>query len=213
MKNWRMWLVFAAILIAGISVYALVSSWQRPQPYEGTELSGLAPDFQLIDQNGSSVSLSDFQGEVIVLTFMDSKCEDTCPLTAADFREAYRKLNQNEKNQIVFLGVNVNVEASDASDVLEATRQWHLDEIPNWHFLTGNREELEPVWMDYAVAVVPSPDGKEIMHTAGVYMIDPSGKERWYISTPYSVDGNADWTQPLSDLLLKHIREILNGNK
>ena len=213
MKNWRIWLIVAAILIAGILVYSFVSSRERTQPYEGTELSGIAPDFRLTDQNGSLLSLSDFQGKGIVLTFMDSKCEDTCPLTAADFREVYRQFSQNETNQIIFLGVNVNVDASDVADVMEATREWRLGEIPSWHFLTGSREELEPVWKDYTIAVVPAPDGKEIMHTPGVYVIDPSGNERWYISTPYSVDGNAEWTQPLSNLLLKHIRKILDENK
>jgi cytochrome oxidase Cu insertion factor (SCO1/SenC/PrrC family) len=102
MKNWRIWLVLASVVIAGALIYFSLSSLDNTQRYEGTELTGEAPDFQLTDQNGSLVSLSDFRGEVVVLTFMDSKCTDTCPLTAADFREAYRQLNQDEATEVTF---------------------------------------------------------------------------------------------------------------
>src|SRR5688500_3063849 len=118
MKNWRIWLIFALIVIAGGVVYFFSVFLKDTQAYQGTELSGNAPDFQLTDQNSSTVRLSDFRGKVIVLTFMDSKCTDTCPLTAAHFREVYSHLDQNESDQVVFLGVNVNVEASAVADVL-----------------------------------------------------------------------------------------------
>jgi len=209
MKNWRIWLILASVVVAGALVYFSLSSLDKTQTYEGTELSGEASDFQLTDQNGSLVNLSDFRGKVVALTFMDSKCTDTCPLTAADFREAYRQLNQDEANQVIFLGVNVNVEESAVADVLETTHAWRLDEIPSWHFLTGSRDALEPVWKDYGVSAAHSPDGHSIMHTPGTFLIEPSGQKRWYISIPFSEEGVRDLTLPLSELLLKHIREIL----
>ena len=211
MKNWRIWLILASVVIAGALIYFSLSSLDNTQRYEGTELTGEAPDFQLTDQNGSLVSLSDFRGKVVVLTFMDSKCTDTCPLTAADFREAYRQLNQDEANEVTFLGVNVNVEASAVAYILETTHAWRLDEIPSWHFLTGSRDSLEPVWKDYGVSVTHNPDGNSIMHTPGTFLIDPLGQKRWYISTPFSEESVKDLTLPLSELLLKHIREILQG--
>lgn len=209
MKNWRIWLALALVIVAGATIYIFLSSSTNTQSYEGTELSGEAPDFQLTDQNGSSVGLSDFRGKVVVLTFMDTKCQDTCPLTAAQFREVYRQLTQNEATQVVFLGVNVNVEKSDVSDVLETTHAWRLDEIPSWRFLTGEHHALEPVWKDYGVAAVHNSDGNSIMHTPGTFLIDPLGQKRRYISTPFSGESGANLTLPLSELLLKHIRAIL----
>jgi len=209
MKNKWMWLISALVLIAGGVVYFSSTISKSSQPYEGAELSGEAPDFQLTDQNNSVVKLSDFRGRVVVLTFMDSKCADTCPLTAVHFREAYRQFDQNETQQVVFLGVNVNVEENAVADILETTRAWRLDEVPDWHFLTGSREELEPVWKDYGIVAEHNPDGPSMMHTPGTFLIDPLGQERWYISTPFSGEGVTDMTLPLSELLLKHIREIL----
>ena len=208
MKNRWIPLVVALVIVAGATTYFFLSSDKTPS-YEGTELSSEAPDFQLTDQNGSTVNLSDFRGKVVVLTFMDTQCADTCPLTAAQFREAYRQLKQEEAKQVVFLGVNVNMDESDVADVLETTHAWRLDEIPSWHFLTGSHEVLAPVWKDYGVVAEHNPDGHSMMHTPGTFLMDPSGKERWYISTPFFGEGAEDLTLPLSELLLKHIREIL----
>ena len=212
MKNWQIGLIIASVLVAGAVLYLFASSSGNTQTYKGTQLSGEAPDFQLTDQNGSVVSLSDFRGKVVVLTFMDSKCYDTCPLTAAHFREVYRQLNSNEAKQVVFLGVNVNVEENTVADVLETTRGWHLDEIPSWHFLTGNREELMPVWKNYGVSAIPNTDGHSIMHTPGTFLIDPSGQQRWYISTPFSEETDAEHAVPLGQLLSDRIPELLGDH-
>ena len=204
MKRWQIWLISVVIVITGGLVYLYSFQQDGTVSYQGTELSGEAPDFRLTDQNGLLVSLSDFRGKVVVLTFMDSICVDTCPLTAAQFREAYRQLDETEASQVAFIGVNVNVEVNKVEDVAEITRAWHLEEIPSWHFLTGNQDELTAVWEAYDVAVVPTADGNEIMHTPGIFLIDPSGQKRWYISTPDSTD----LTLPLSELLLKHVRQL-----
>ena len=208
MKNWRVWFILALVVIAGGAAYFTMTSPKDAQGYQGTELSGTAPDFQLTDQDGSVINLSDFRGKVVVLTFMDSQCQDTCPLTAVHFRRVYQQLNQSEANRVVFLGVNVNVQANAIADVLETTRAWHMDEIPSWHFLTGEAGVLEPVWKDYGVAALPNPDGS-ITHTPGTFLIDSSVQKRWYISTPFSEDTSAGFSVPLNQLLVNHIREIL----
>ncbi len=212
MKDWRIWLILGSIVIAGTLGYFSWMSRESALPYEGTELSGEAPDFILTDQNGSMISLSNFRGKVIVLTFMDSKCKDTCPLTAAQLRLAYQQLDQTEASQVAFIGVNVNVEDNAIADVYEITQTWHLDEIPIWHFLTGSADELTPVWKAYGVAAVPQPAG-EIIHTPGVFLVDKVRQERWYISMPYDQNGEPQSTAPLSNLLVKHIREILSEIK
>jgi len=211
MKDWRIWLILALVIIAGATVYLFLSS-SNSQSYQGTELSGQAPDFQLTDQNGSTVNLSDFRGNVVILTFMDTKCQDTCPLTAVHFREVYRQLNQDERQQVVFLGVNVNVEENTIADVLETTLAWHLDQIPSWHFLTGDHFDLEPVWKDYGVSAAHRPDENSILHTPGTFLIDPFGQQRWYISTPFPEQGDFESVLPLNELLLKRIHEILREN-
>lgn len=210
MKYWRLRLVSAFTIIVGALAYFILSSLEKTQTYEGTEMSGEAPNFSLADQNGSVVALSDFRGKVVVLTFMDSTCQDTCPLTAAQLRQVYRQFDRNEANQVAFIGINVNSEANGIADVYEITKTWRLDEIPSWHFLTGSRQDLESIWRDYGIAVAPGSD--EIMHTPGVFLIDESGQKRWYISTPLLDPSDKELALPLNELLVKHVREILREN-
>ncbi len=178
--------------------------------YEGTQIDGAAPDFQLVDQNGQTLALSDFQGQVVVLTFLDSRCQDTCPLTAADFRRTHQALGTAAPS-VVFLGVNVNVNANTLEDITAATQEWHLDEISTWHFLMGNPTELETVWQSYNIEVIPpTEESGDLSHSPGVYLIDQSGQQRWYVSTPFVGLGTAAPSRPLNELLTMHIEELLS---
>jgi cytochrome oxidase Cu insertion factor (SCO1/SenC/PrrC family) len=47
--------------------------------YAGTPLDGPAFAFTLMDQREDSVSLSDFNGRVVALAFLDPNCTDVCP--------------------------------------------------------------------------------------------------------------------------------------
>lgn len=202
--------ILALMLGAAFVIYRLIVPVRLDidQAYQGTELSGTAPDFSLADQNGTLVRLSNFRGKIVVLTFMDSQCKDVCPLTSAQLIETYKQLHPDEASQVVFLGVNVNLEANSTADVSKATQEWHLTEIPDWHFMTGDQDQLEAVWRAYAIAVISESDS--ITHTSGVYLIDSSGQKRWYVSVPSLEAGSPQQIMPLNELLTLHIRELLS---
>lgn len=187
---------------------------EAPNVYQGTELAEPAPDFRLVDQNGAPVALSGFRGKVVVLAFFDSRCDETCPLTAAELRRVNRSLEEDAE-RIAFLGVNVNAVFNTPEDVAKFTEEQRLDEILSWHFLTGRPEELRPVWQAYSIAVVAQPGQDDFQHTPGVFIIDQAGNKRWYVSTPLSDEGLvASWTGPrLGELLVRYILELLSGSR
>src|ERR1700730_14333818 len=86
------------------------------QPKFGAALSGyikgdcvmptvgeVAPDFELLDDEGKSVKLSDFRGKKVVLYFYPADFTSGCELQACTFRDAYPQIEA--KNAIV-LGVS-----------------------------------------------------------------------------------------------------------
>lgn len=180
-------------------------------PYEGTTLSGEAPDFRLRDQGGASVQLSDFLGQVVVLAFMDSECQEICPLTSVQLRQTHASLAHADAQSVMFLVVNVNPSANRIEDVQAAMKKWRLDEISNFHFLTGKESELVPVWEAYNVTVYAAPDeAGELVHTPGVFLIDRQGQLRWYVSSPFDEQGNTEnGFAPLRELLVKQVRDLL----
>lgn len=175
-------------------------------PYAGTRLEGTAPDFELLDQTGAAVSWHDFQGQVVALTFLDSRCRDVCPLTSAEIIAAWRGLSEGEQRAVAILGVNVNAEANAVEDVATASREWRLAEIPAWRFLTGSPDDLRAIWDAYPIEVQPSPAGA-IDHTSGIFLIDTGGSLRWYVSVPLQ---DPAWSGPrLAEILVRRLKELI----
>ncbi len=212
-KNWLITVVgILTTLILLPACSAASSPVAYADVYGGTQMDGIAPDFRLTNQRGESVSLADFRGKVVALTFMDSHCEDTCPLTAVELRRVSPALG-DDANAVVFIGVNVNVEANSVADVAAATQQWHLDEISTWHFVTGNPTELEALWQSYGIEVLPPVDENgDLSHSPGIYLIDSTGQQRWYVSTPFVGPGTPAPSRPLNELLLMRIQQLLSEN-
>lgn len=63
----------------------------------------IAPDFELLDQNGRTVKLSDFAGRNVVLYFYPKDDTPGCTVEACGFRDNYSRF---EQNNIVVLGVS-----------------------------------------------------------------------------------------------------------
>lgn len=213
MKLPRFLFPLSLILLAATFTWFIIVQRSNQPVYQGVEFNEPASDFQLTDQRGDSIRLSDFRGKLVVLTFMDTQCVDTCPITAQYFIQTYQQLSESQKEQVVFLGVNVNSQTSTVDDVSKTTLAWRLDQIPQWHFLTGEIELLESVWKDYNISVTAritedQTTHTQLVHTPGTYIIDSLGQIRWYVSTPYDSSSQAEWIPPLYEILIKHIKTL-----
>ncbi len=131
-----------------------------------------APDFTLTDQRGRHVSLSQYRGQVTILTFLSSTCQPTCPLIAQQIRGALDELGRHPVPVLI-------VSADPAADTPAAVRRF-LGEAAlagRVEYLTGTLSELRPVWRAYGI--VPSLLGKaDSPHAASVLLIDRSGQKR-----------------------------------
>jgi len=130
---------------------------------------GIPPqDFALRDQDGERVTLADHRGEVVVLTFLYSTCEDTCPLTAQQIRGAMDQVGHD----VPALAVSVDPE----NDTARRAQQFLLAQklTRRMRFLLGSREELAPIWKAYGI----QPQGEGFEHSAYVLLIDRQGRQR-----------------------------------
>ncbi len=146
-----------------------------------THLSALpgtpAPGLTLTDQRGQLVSLAALRGNVVVIEPMDPKCTNLCPLISQELIYAAQALG-GSNSRVTFLGINVNQFHARIADVQAFSREHHLDELANWHFLTGTTAQLRQAWHDYAIAVQPNRTG-DVVHSALMYFVDARGRERW----------------------------------
>ncbi len=133
-----------------------------------------APGFTLTDQNGQVRSLGGFDGRVVVLAFIDSRCTDVCPLVAQSLRQMQDALGRKAA-QVQLLAVDANPDATAVSDALQWTAQHQM--TGRWLFLTGPVAQLQAIWSAYHVGVEVEADG-QVVHTDAVYVIDRQGRER-----------------------------------
>jgi len=155
-----------------------------------------APNFTLTDQNGKTVSLSNLRGKLVVLEFMDPACTDICPIVSQEIIEANHLLGA-QAAQVEFLAVNVNQYHETQSDVMAFSKEQGLNQLPNWHFLTGDTATLNSIWKSYGIQVVPNPSG-DVQHSSFMYFIDQQGTET-YLANPDNVKASIpDWAQGIN---------------
>jgi len=141
---------------------------------QGSDLGGTpAPNFTLTDQNGKQVSLSQFKGHPVVLTFLYTHCPDQCPLTAERLHSSMVTLGSDASK----VGV-VAVSTDPKGDTLQAAQKFTLQHNMQtyWHYLIGTQNTLSPVWDAYNVYA--QGQQQSVDHTLAVYIIDKQGHER-----------------------------------
>lgn len=104
-----------------------------------------------------------------------------CPIVSQEAIMADREMGDKSK-QVEFIAVNVNEYHSSKQDVMQFSQSHGLSELPNWHFVTGDKASLQAVWKAFNIEVVPNPDG-DVEHSVDMYFIDPQGNER-YVAYP-----------------------------
>ena len=149
---------------------------------QGTDLgSQLAPDFHLTDQYGKPVSLSQFRGKVVVLTFLYTHCPDACPLTAEKLHATQAQLGSDASN-VVMLAVSTDPTGDTPATAVSFSQQHKLS--TNWHYLLGTHQELSPVWNAYSIYAQPA--SSKVTHTSAVYVIDDEGHERIFFDNDFT---------------------------
>jgi protein SCO1 len=133
-----------------------------------------AQDFTLKDQDGRTASLRQYRGQNLILTFLYSTCQDTCPITASTIRGALDDLGHD----VPALAVSVD----PANDTSESAKKFLLARHVNgrMRFLLGTTAQLTPVWKSYGIA--PQRPGKPttdpaFAHSAYILLIDRRGRQ------------------------------------
>jgi protein SCO1/2 len=169
-------IVFATLSILGASGVILFA---KPEPATQVSADGFAGavspsgiavrDFSLRDQDAKPASLREYRGRVVVLTFMYSTCQDTCPVTAQTIRGALDQVGHD----VPVLAVSVDP-AHDTRDSAERFLVKQSMSAGRMRFLLGSRAQLTPIWKAYGI----QPQGQGFEHTAYVAVLDQTGRQR-----------------------------------
>lgn len=153
---------------------------------QGTDLGGVpAPNFRLTDQFGRPVSLAQFKGKPVVLTFLYTHCPDQCPLTAEKLHAVMLSLG-SDAQRVAVVAVSTDPRRDTTAAALNFSQVHRMQNY--WHYLLGTESELSPVWSSYSVYAAPTPTstGGSVAHTTAVYIIDKQGRERVFFGSDFT---------------------------
>jgi protein SCO1/2 len=160
----------ALVAALGVTLFARPAARDDGVAFAGSLRPDIPPrDFRLHDQDGKAVSLRQFRGQVVVLTFMYTTCKDTCPLTATQIRGALDDVG----TPVPALAVSVDPVGDTRARARAFLLQRGLSH-DRMRFLLGTRAQLEPIWKAYGI----QPQGNAFDHTAYVLLIDRHGRQR-----------------------------------
>lgn len=165
-------------------------------------LKGIGGDFSMQSSTGSTVSLTDFRGKVVMMFFGYTNCADICPTTMAHISQLMQRMPEQERGRIQVLFVSIDSDYDTPKHLNKYLSYFD----PSFIGLVDERAKIDAVaamyHADYAKladdkvttefkklsleAKGTSGKGYLYSHTAKIFVLDPKGRVRgfFYTGTP-----------------------------
>ncbi|MGD9539041.1 MAG: SCO family protein [Alphaproteobacteria bacterium] len=182
-RNPVLWL----IVIGAILVYAVLEGGlfgkhdgehdgAGPAAVAGVDIGG---PFELIDQNGKTVTQADFAGKLMLVYFGFTYCPDICPTELLVMGQAVDALGA-QADQVVPVFITVDPGRDPPERMKEYVAAFH----PRLVGLTGSEAQVSAAAKAYRVfyRYAPNKEGGElgddyrVDHTSYVYLMDREGR-------------------------------------
>lgn len=160
-----------------------------------------APDFSLTDQNREHVTLSQFAGSVVAISFVYTRCPfpDFCFRFTNNFAQLQKRFAGQMGGDLILLTISLDPVHDQPETLAEYGRTWNIDP-QGWHLLTGPPAEVQKFCERFGVAFFP--DEGQLIHSLHTLIIDRRGK------MAANLEGNEFTAQELGDL----VESMLNGS-
>ena len=128
-----------------------------------------APNFRLRNQDGEPVSMRSLRGRPVVVTFLYTTCEDSCPIQAQTVRGALDELGHDVPALAIAVDPPRDTPERAQAFLAKQRATGRID------FVLGSRAELRPVWNGFG-NIQPQSVTQE--HQARFTLVDSQGYQR-----------------------------------
>lgn len=172
-------IALALVLVGALALGAIVLGVRGGEDSEpvaaGNSFAGasmpqglFAPDFELRNQDGERVSMRSLRGQPVIVTFLYTHCEDTCPIQAQTVRGALDDLGHDVPALAIAVDPPNDTPPSARKFLAEQRVSGRLD------FVLGSRAQLRPVWEGFGIR----PQTVTEEHNARITLVDARGIQR-----------------------------------
>ena len=131
-------------------------------------------DFALRDYSGDVIRSSRLRGKVVLLTFLDSQCTESCPIIASQVGRAFELLSAAERRGIFAVAISTDPKEDTAASVRSFLRRNRA--LGTLHYVGGGEPEskLRRIWKRFQI-LSSLESGEDTLHSAPVRIYDREG--------------------------------------
>ena len=170
-----------------------------PNAVKALTVGQTVPEFTLTDQNRRPVSLSQFAGKVVAITFIYTRCPlpDYCFRLSNNLGRVQKRFADRLGRDLILLSVTLDPQNDSPDALAKYARIWKAD-AAGWHFLTGALADVKRVCGLFGVNSWP--DEGFLTHSLHTAIIDRHGK------LAANIEGNQFSAEQLGDLVETQLR-------
>jgi cytochrome oxidase Cu insertion factor (SCO1/SenC/PrrC family) len=146
---------------------------QGEGPYRGSEPPARIElaEFALRNYDGTVVRSSTLREKVVLLTFLDSQCTESCPIIASQVGRALDLLAAAERRRVFALAISTDPSEDTAASVRRFLRRSRA--LGKLHYVGGTEAEatLRRVWKRFNI-LSSLESGEDTLHSAPLRIYD-----------------------------------------
>lgn len=107
------------------------------------------PPFVLRDYTGAAMSAASLRGKVTVLTFLDTRCQEACPIIAGELASTAARLTPGERGQVAFVAITSDPTVDTPAAIRAFLQRHHA--VGVLHYLSGSVSALRRLWHSFQI--------------------------------------------------------------
>lgn len=164
-------MIFASLII-GLSLCLIAWLNQRSE----TQLFEVmpVPEFAFVNQNNQVITNQDMLGKVYVVEFFFTNCPSICPVMNRNLKEVEASVNHPDFGVVA---ITIDPKRDSVETLQRYKRQMDIQN-DNWHFLTGNKDEIYALSERFNIYVGEASASDGIEHSGKMALVDKNGMIR-----------------------------------
>jgi protein SCO1/2 len=138
-----------------------------------------APEFTLTTQTGDKLSSAGLKGKVLLVSFIFTTCNGTCPATTHRMNQIQDELKARglfKNDRVRLLSISLDP-VRDTPEVLRGYMKLYDADPGHWTFLTGPADQVAGVVKSWGMWAKPAANG-QLDHPSRIFLIDPQNRIR-----------------------------------
>jgi len=136
-------------------------------------------DFELINQNGKTVTHENFNGKIYVADFFFTTCPTICISMTDNLLKVQKEIQNNPNILLISHSVTPKI------DSVTQLKKYAIEKGVNdkkWHLVTGDKKEIYKLARKSYLAVKDEGDGGpfDMIHTENFILVDPDKRIRGF---------------------------------